>query len=99
MQEGDDLWQERRYGPWEDRVAYATLLRAAAGASAGDWVFARGQRERDDIHLRGLLALVWATGCRLFAYFDMPPFSPARAEVLLAGAERLGVSTDWKGWA
>ena len=98
MLEDDELWQERRYGPVDDRIAYATLLRRAAGASAGDWVMAE-QPERNDIHLRGLLALVWAAGCRLFAYFDMPPFSAARAEVLLEGAGKLGIPTNWKGWA
>lgn len=97
MRDDDELFQERRYGPEDDRVAYATLLRRASGASAGDWVFS-DQRERDAIHVSGLLALVWATRCRLFAYFDMPPFSPSRAEVLLAGAERLGIATDWDGW-
>ena len=97
MTEGDELWAERRYGPEDDRVAYAVLLRRAAGASAGDWVFAE-QPGRDAIHVRGLLALVWAAGSRLFAYFDLPPFSPERAQVLLAGADTLGVPTDWKGW-
>jgi hypothetical protein len=93
----DELFQERRYGPTEDRIEYARLLRAAAGASAGDWVMSE-QSERDDIHVRGLLALIWATGCRMFAYFDMPPFSPQRAEVLLTGAGKLGIPTNWKGW-
>ena len=97
MLEDDELWQERRYGPVDDRIAYATLLRTAAGVSAGDWVMSE-QPERIAIHVRGLLALIWAAGCRLFAYFDMPPFSAARSEVLLTGAEKLGVFTEWDGW-
>jgi hypothetical protein len=96
--EDDVLFAERRYGPAGDRVEYARLLRSAAGASAADWVMS-DQPERDAIHVRGLLALIWATGCRLFAYFDMPQFSRERAEVLLTGAGKLGIETDWKGWA
>jgi hypothetical protein len=96
--QGDELWQERRYGPVDDRIAYARLLRTAAGASAGDWVMGE-QPDRDAIHVRGLLALIWAAGCRMFAYFDMPPFSPERSGVLLAGARKLRVKTDWEGWA
>jgi hypothetical protein len=95
--EDDVLFAERRYGPADDRVGYARLLRSAAGASAADWVMSE-QPERDAIHVRGLLALIWATGCRLFTYFDMPQFSAERAEVLLAGAGKLGIETDWKGW-
>jgi hypothetical protein len=95
--EDDILFAERRYGPAGDRIEYARLLREAAGASAGDWVMSE-QPERDAIHVRGLLRLIWAAGCRLFAYFDMPEFSPDRSEVLLAGAGKLGVKTDWKGW-
>jgi hypothetical protein len=97
MQDGDELWQERRYGPETDRIGYARLLRSAAGSSARDWVMS-DQPDRDAIHVRGLLALIWAAGCRLFAYFDLPAFSPARAKVLLAGADRMGIGTDWEGW-
>jgi hypothetical protein len=97
MLEDDVLFAERRYGPVDDRIAYARLLREAAETTAGDWVMSE-QPERDAIHVRGLLRLIWAAGCRLFAYFDMPEFSPGRAEVLLAGAGKLGIPTSWKGW-
>lgn len=97
MQDDDELWGERRYGPETDRIGYARLLRSAAGSTARDWVMS-DQPDRDAIHLRGLLALIWAAGVRLFAYFDLPAFSPARAQVLLAGADRMGLATDWAGW-
>lgn len=97
LDDDSELWLELRYGPPGDRIGYATLLRTASGSSATAWVMS-DQPEREAAHVAGLLRLIWAAGCRLFAYFDLPPFSAQRSEVLLEGARKLHVRTDWKGW-
>jgi hypothetical protein len=92
-----DLLRELRCGPADDRVAMARLLREASGTSVADWVMSE-IGERTAAWLGGLFRLVRAAGASLFAYFDAAPWSRARSDVLLAGAEALGIATDWVGW-
>jgi hypothetical protein len=79
------------------KVAYARLLRRAAGVSVGDWVMSEEQR-REVIHDQGRAALVHAAGWDMSAYTELPPCSGARSAVLLAGAGKLGIETEWQGW-
>lgn len=81
----------------DDRIAMARLLREASGVSVADWVMSEAD-ERAAAWLAGLVRLVRAAGGGLFAYFDAPPWSRARSDVLLAGAAALGIGTDWVGW-
>lgn len=104
MPEDDEgLLQEMRarrgQAEWADRrVMFAGLLREASGTSTADWVMSE-QDERDAAHIAGLVRLLRAARASLFAYLDWPPFSRARARVLLKGAAALGIDTSWKGWA
>lgn len=93
----DELWRELRTGPSDDRVELAQLLRRASGVSAANWVMSE-MYERTAAWLAGLVRLVRAAGASVFAYFDAPPWSRARSDVLLAGAQALGIATGWRGW-
>lgn len=78
------------------RVSLARLMREAAGVSAADWVFSDGE-VREEIHERGTRALVEAAGWSLADWEAL--HSKERSGVLLSGAEKLGIETDWRGWA
>jgi hypothetical protein len=93
----DELWRELRTGPSDDRVEFAQLLRKASGMSAADWVMCES-RERTAAWLAGLVRLVRAARASVFAYFDAPLWSRERSDVLLAGAQSLGIATGWRGW-
>jgi hypothetical protein len=96
--DGEGLLHELRDGQGDgDRVMFARLLRTASDTSVGDWVMSE-QDDRDAAHVAGLVRLVVAARARLFAYVDLPPRSRARSAVLLRGAARLGIDTNWKGW-
>lgn len=79
-------------------AAYAHLLRDAAGVTAEQWAAADlGARER--VLAQGRLALLRAAKVSRRAYAAMLRTSKQRSDALLAGAARLGVETDWPGWA
>lgn len=79
------------------RVSLARLMREAASVSAVNWVFSDGE-VRGEIHDRGARALVEAAGWSLAEWEGLPGHSKARSDVLLSGAEKLGIFTDWAGW-
>jgi hypothetical protein len=79
-----------------ERIRLARLLRQAAGATARDWVMAEPEG-RAVIHMCGLLRLVEAAGETLARWRAMT--REAAAAVLLAGARKLAIATDWQGWA
>jgi hypothetical protein len=96
--DGEGLLRELRDGQGDnDRVLFARLLREASGTSAGDWVMSE-QDSRDAAHVLGLVRLVAAARARLFAYVDLPARSRERSAILLRGAARLSIATEWKGW-
>lgn len=79
------------------RTHYAKLLREAAGSTARDWVMSEPD-ERRSIHDRGRIRLVHAAGLPMALWRALPPLSRARSRVLLRGARKLGIITEWKGW-
>jgi hypothetical protein len=79
-------------------VAYASLLRDAAGLTAEQYQ-ALGFEAREHVLGRGRMALLKASGVSRRAYMAIPRNSKGRSDVLLAGAAKLGISTDWPGWA
>lgn len=79
-------------------VAYANLLRAGYGITAEQYE-ALDCEAREHTLNRGRLNLVEAAGFTRRAYEAMPRNSKQRSDVLLAGAARLGIETDWPGWA
>ena len=78
-------------------VAYAHLLRDAAGTTAGQYEAADFEARRY-VLAQGRLALLRAAKVSRRAYGAMSRNSKARADVLLAGAAKLGIETDWPGW-
>lgn len=80
------------------RTQLARLLREAAGWTARDWI-AQEAEGREEVHWLGLFRLIKAGGVPVTRWWQqMEPNSPERAAVLLAGAEVLGIETDWPGW-
>jgi hypothetical protein len=80
-----------------ERVRLARLMREAAGVSAADWVFSDGE-VRGEIHDRGTRALVAAAGRDLAEWEALAENSKARSDILLSGAAKLGIDTEWEGW-
>ena len=80
-----------------DKVLLARMMREAAGVSAADWIFSDGE-VRGEIHDRGARALVHAAGWDLAEWEALAEHSKARSDILLSGAEKLGIDTEWKGW-
>lgn len=80
-----------------NRIYYAKLLREAAGATARDWVMSVPSVRRK-IHNRGRMRLVHAGGMTMAEWRALPALSRARSRVLLRGARKLGIPTEWKGW-
>jgi hypothetical protein len=80
------------------KVEFGKLLRMAAGTTTADYVFAE-EVGRELIHDRGRAALVSAAGRTMSEYVALPPNSKARSDILLRGAEVLGIETRWEGWA
>lgn len=82
---------------WQERVEYGVLLREASGKTAGDWIFSE-EPGRRQIHQNGLMRLIWAAGLSLAQYHALRECSKDRSDVLLRGAEKLGIATVWHGW-
>lgn len=80
-----------------ERVRLARLMREAAGVSAANWVFS-DEEVRGEIHDRGTRALVHAADWDLTEWEALAENSKARSDVLLRGAEKLGIATEWGGW-
>lgn len=80
-----------------ERVRLARLMREAAGVSAADWVFS-DEEVRGEIHERGTRVLVQAAGCDFTEWEALPENSKARSDILLSGAEKLFIATEWEGW-
>jgi hypothetical protein len=80
-----------------ERLNLARLMREAAGVSAADWVFSDGE-VRGEIHDRGTRVLVQAAGWDFAEWEGLAENSKARSDILLSGAEKLGIETDWRGW-
>lgn len=94
----DEITADRQLsGGVLNRTQYAKLLREAAGVTARDWVMSEAN-ERRKIHNRGRIQLVHAAGMSMAAWRALPALSRARSRVLLRGAKKLGIATDWKGW-
>jgi hypothetical protein len=81
-----------------EKIAFARLRREAAGVSAGDWLFS-DEEVREEIHERGMRALVEAAGWDLAKWEALAEYSKERSDVLLSGAEQLGIETGWGGWS
>ena len=96
MQDVVDLYHDESADPVQ-RVMYARLLREAARCPVVQWVMSEWP-ERVAILNAGLRRLVRAAGMRFSAWTQLPPFSRARSDVLLAGARKLGIATTWPGW-
>lgn len=91
-------------GTLELNSRYARLLRAAAGLAdgterplraSGHYKPGEGEQELN----RGRQVLLRAAGVSRRAYEAMHRNSKERSDVLLAGAAKLGIETDWPGWA
>lgn len=80
-----------------ERVLHARLLREAAGVSTADWIFS-DEEVRGEIHDRGTRVLVQAADWDVTEWESLAEKSKARSDVLLSGAEKLGIATEWKGW-
>jgi hypothetical protein len=78
-------------------VAYAHLLRDAAGTDPGQYS-ALDIPGREHVLAQGRAALLRAARVTRKAWDAMPAYGRERADVLLKGAARLGVETDWAGW-
>jgi hypothetical protein len=81
----------------DGRIHLARLMREAAGVSAADWVFSDGE-VREEIHDRGTRVLVHAAGWEFPEWEALAEHSKARSDVLLSGAAKLDIETEWKGW-
>jgi hypothetical protein len=79
-------------------VAYAHLLRDAAGVSAEEYETLSFEW-REGVLQQGLANLLRAAKISQRLYQAMPRCSKDRSDVLLAGAAKLGIATDWPGWA
>lgn len=79
-------------------AAYAHLLRDAAGVAPEKYEAASFEL-REYARAQGLLALLKAARCSRKAWSAMPRNSKQRSDVLLKGAAKLGITTDWPGWA
>jgi hypothetical protein len=79
-------------------VAYAHLLRAAYGITAQQYE-ALDFETREHVLEYGRRALLEAAGISCRNYEAMHRNSKERSDVLLAGAAKLGIETDWPGWA
>lgn len=97
MQDVVDLYHDEQADPVQ-RVMYARLLREAARCPVVQWVMSEWE-ERRAILNAGLRRLLRAAGVRLANWCQLPPFSKARSDILLRGAEALGIATEWPGWA
>lgn len=80
-----------------ERIHLARLMREAAGVNAADWVFSDGE-VREEIHDRGTRALVAAAGWDFPEWEALAEHSKERSDVLLRGAAKLDIATDWGGW-
>lgn len=90
-------------GTLEVNARYGKLLRAAAGFADGTETPLRAAEhyqpgEGEQELNRGRQVLLRAAKVSRRAYGAMSRNSKARSDVLLAGAAKLGVKTDWPGW-
>jgi hypothetical protein len=53
---------------------------------------------RGEIHERGTRVLVQAAGCDFTEWEALAEDSKDRSDVLLSGAEKLNIETEWGGW-
>jgi hypothetical protein len=79
-------------------VAYARLLRDASGISSEGYE-AIDFESREYVLAQGRLALLKAARTSRRAYDALPRNSRQRSDVLLRGAAKLGIKTDWPGWS
>jgi hypothetical protein len=79
-------------------AAYAHLLRDAYGITAEQYE-ALDFETREFVLKQGRRDLVKAAGISRRNYEAMHRNSKERSDVLLAGAAKLGIKTDWPGWA
>jgi hypothetical protein len=79
-------------------VAYMNLLRTAAGTDPSQWEVL-DTSGREYVLGQGRALLLKAAGVSRKAWDALPARGGQRSAVLLKGAERLGIDTDWCGWA
>lgn len=80
----------------DQNASYARLLREAAGTTAEQYETADFEA-RGYVLAQGRLALLRAARVSRVAYAALPS-QRQRSDVLLTGAARLGIATDWPGW-
>jgi hypothetical protein len=78
-------------------AGYRRLLIAAAGLTEQDWQ-AASYDVREAVLLHGRDTLISRSGIAPGEWRRLPPYSQARADVLLSGARALGITTGWTGW-
>ena len=76
---------------------YVRLLRVACGIDPVQWEY-QDQAGREYVLAQGRMALVRASGIRRKTWNALPARSRARSDILLRGAEVLGIDTAWTGW-